>query len=128
MYKKYTDRKRSLSNYQSMGMKRQQVIRAGAIELVDAKGRVRMVLAVEGGPAVILYDRKGSPSATLYLGANDEPTLTLTSKNAKALPQVRLQQGETRSILAAGALGLQDRTQLLYFEPPRVREEFSRPL
>lgn len=107
-------------------MKKQRVIRAGAIELVDPEGRVRLVLAAAlgGQPALALYDRGGVLRATLYLGEREEPSLILGSQmmlyvDSNGVPQIRL-DGGGQAVLNPGLLSLGDEARRISFAPQDV--------
>jgi hypothetical protein len=59
----------------------QVVVRAGAVEIVDEKGNVRVKLGVfEEGPAVRIYDENGHTRAWLGMSFLDQPQMIFYDK------------------------------------------------
>ncbi|MDQ7819614.1 MAG: hypothetical protein QN173_03510 [Armatimonadota bacterium] len=72
------------------------VVRAAAVEVTDATGRVRAVLDAAGRrPALVLYDADGRRRLSLGLGVQGNPEVVLA--DARGRPRLLLRAGYERA-------------------------------
>ncbi len=72
------------------------VVRAAAVEIVDATGRVRAVLDAAGRrPALVFYDTDGRRRLSLALGLQGNPELVLSDSGGQ--PRLLLRAGYERA-------------------------------